>query len=112
MSYVIIGNSVAAVGAIEAIRKVDKEIQITVISDEPYPVYSRPLISEYLAGQVKEEMMGYRDPSFYERNGVATKLGKKVVSIDSSKKSVKLDDGEEVAYSKLLIALSARMSFM
>ncbi len=104
MSYVIIGNSVAAIGAIEAIRKVDKEINITVISDEPYLVYSRPLISEFLAGQVKEEMMGYRDTGFYEKNGVTTKLGKRVVAIDSAKKSVKLDDGEEVAYGKLLIA--------
>ncbi len=104
MSYVIIGNSVAAIGAIEAIRKVDKEINITVISDEPYLVYSRPLISEFLAGQVKEEMMGYREPGFYEKNGVTTKLGKRVVAIDSAKKSVKLDNGEEVAYGKLLIA--------
>ncbi len=104
MSYVIIGNSVAAIGAIEAIRKVDKEINITVISDEKYPVYSRPLISEFLAGQVKEEMMGYREPGFYERNGVTTKLGKRVVAIDPAKKSVKLNNGEEVAYGKLLIA--------
>jgi NAD(P)H-nitrite reductase large subunit len=104
VSYVIIGNSVAAVGAIEAIRQIDKEIPITVISDEPYPVYSRPLISEYLAGQVTEDMMGYRNPDFYEKNGVITKLGKKVVTINSEKKSLRLDDGEEVAYSKLLIA--------
>ncbi|PIX52232.1 MAG: NAD(P)/FAD-dependent oxidoreductase, partial [Candidatus Aquicultor secundus] len=95
MSYVIIGNSVAAVGAIEAIRKVDKEIRITVISDEPYSVYSRPLISEYLAGQVKEDMMGYRDPGFYEKNGVTAMLGKRVTAIDPAKKSVKLDNGEE-----------------
>ncbi|HEY3373811.1 MAG TPA: FAD-dependent oxidoreductase [Candidatus Aquicultor sp.] len=104
MSYVIIGNSVAAVGAIEAIRKVDKEINITVISDEPYAVYSRPLISEYLAGQVKEDMMGYRAPDFYERNGVTTMLGRKITEIERARKSVKLDNGEEVAYSKLLIA--------
>ncbi|MBI4733456.1 MAG: NAD(P)/FAD-dependent oxidoreductase [Rubrobacteridae bacterium] len=104
MSYVIIGNSVAAVGAIEAIRKVDKEIRITVISDELYSVYSRPLISEYLAGQVKEELMAYREASFYDKNGVTTMLGRTVVSIDSAKKTVKLDNGEEVAYSKLLIA--------
>jgi len=104
VSYVIIGNSVAAVGAIEAIRQVDKETPIKVISDEPYAVYSRPLISEYLAGQVTEDVMGYRAPEFYEKNGVEAALGKKVVSIDSSKKSVKLDDGEEVAYGKLLIA--------
>ncbi|MBE0448930.1 MAG: NAD(P)/FAD-dependent oxidoreductase [Actinobacteria bacterium] len=104
MSYVIIGNSVAAVGAIEAIRQIDKEVPITVISDEPYSVYSRPLISEYLAGQVTEDMMGYRNPDFYEKNRVITKLGKKVIAIDPPKKSLKLSDGEEVAYGKLLIA--------
>lgn len=104
MSYVIIGNSVAAVGAIEAIRRIDKETPITVVSDEPYPVYSRPLISELLAGQVKEDMMGYRAPDFYGRNGVEAKLGARVVSIDSAKKTIKTGDGEEIAYSKLLIA--------
>ncbi|MDI6716811.1 MAG: FAD-dependent oxidoreductase [Actinomycetota bacterium] len=104
MSYVIIGNSVAAVGAIEAIRKVDKKKKITVISAEPYHVYSRPLISEYLAGQVDESMMAYRDANFYEVNGVEAILGKTVVSIDVSKKSVKLDDGKSIKYDKLLIA--------
>lgn len=104
MSYVIIGNSVAAVGAIEAIRKVDFETPIIVISDEPYPVYSRPLISEYLAGHVKEEVMGYRDPDFYERNRVVAKLGVKALSIDIKNKKVKLSDGEEVSYNKLLLA--------
>ncbi|MBS3908777.1 MAG: NAD(P)/FAD-dependent oxidoreductase [Actinobacteria bacterium] len=104
MSYVIIGNSVAAVGAIEAIRRIDKEMPITVISDEPYAVYSRPLISELLAGQVKEEMMGYRAPDFYERHSVEAKLGTRVVSIDSKKKTVKTEAGEEIGYNKLLIA--------
>ena len=34
MKYVIIGNSAAAVGCIEGIRKVDTKGEITVISDE------------------------------------------------------------------------------
>ena len=42
MKYVIIGNSTAAVGAIEGIRKIDLDGEITVVSKEPYHVYSRP----------------------------------------------------------------------
>ena len=43
--YVIIGNGAAAVGCIEGIRSIDKTSPITVVSEEPYPVYGRPLIS-------------------------------------------------------------------
>ncbi len=104
MSYVVIGNSVASVGAIEAIRKVDKKTPIVVISDEPYSVYSRPLISEYLSGKVGEEMMNYRDSDFYERNRVTTKFNVKAVSINSRTKRVRLKNEEEIEYKKLLIA--------
>ena len=44
--YLIIGNSAGGIGAIEAIRLVDKAGSITLISEEPYPAYSRPMISD------------------------------------------------------------------
>jgi NADPH-dependent 2,4-dienoyl-CoA reductase/sulfur reductase-like enzyme len=43
IGYLIIGNSAAGVGAAEAIREVDKVRTIAIVSDEPYPAYSRPL---------------------------------------------------------------------
>ena len=104
MKYVIIGNSAAAVGCIEGIRKYDKQGSITVISDEKHHVYSRPLISYYLAGKVKPENMVYRKKDFYEKNSVETMFQKKAVAIDPKKKTVALDSGETVAYDKLLIA--------
>jgi len=79
MGIVIIGNSAAAVGAIETIRKVDRSISITVISDEPHSVYSRPLISYLLAGEIKPEQLYYRPKDFYEKNRVRTLLGRRVV---------------------------------
>ena len=36
MNYVIIGNSAAALGAVEAIRKTDTEGKIVILSSEPY----------------------------------------------------------------------------
>lgn len=104
MKYVIIGNSAAAVGCIEGIRKCDKNGSITVISDEPHHVYSRPLISYYLAGKVSAENMVYRKKDFYIKNNVDTMLGKKMVAIDPEKKLVSLDSKETVPYDKLLIA--------
>jgi NADPH-dependent 2,4-dienoyl-CoA reductase/sulfur reductase-like enzyme len=43
--YVIIGGSVGGIGAVEAIREVDPVGELTVISEEPFPQYSRPMIS-------------------------------------------------------------------
>ena len=55
--YVVIGNGVAAVGCIEGIRSVDKDSKITVVSEENYPVYCRPLISYYLENETDPERM-------------------------------------------------------
>ncbi len=104
MDYVIIGNSAAAVGCIEGLRKCDKEGRITVISDETHHVYSRPLISYYLAGKVSAKNMVYRKQDFYEKFGVTTMFGKKATAIDPKQKTVTLDGGETVKYDKLLIA--------
>lgn len=104
MKYVIIGNSAAAVGCIEGLRKCDKNGSITVISDETHHVYSRPLISYYLAGKVKPDNMVYRKKDFYEKNNVTAMFGRKAVSIDPKAKKVALDNGKSVTYDKLLIA--------
>lgn len=104
MNYVIIGNSAAAVGCVEGIRQIDKKGKITIISDEPYHTYSRPLISYLLLGKTDSERMKYRDDSFYKDNNVTALLGKKAVYIDSGKKEVTLYGGKKVTYGRLLVA--------
>jgi NAD(P)H-nitrite reductase large subunit len=108
MHYVMIGNSYAAIGAIEAIRQVDRVSPITVISDEPYPCYARPLITFWLGGTVKTENMFYRPSDFYEKNQVTALTGKEAVAIDFEKKLVSLAGGGQVAYDKLLIATGGK----
>lgn len=109
MNYVIIGNGTAAVGCIEGIRVIDRESPITVISNEPYPVYGRPLISYLLLGKTTEEnMLHYRPTTFYEDNNVTALLGKTVASIDSTAKTVVLESGESIPYDKLCIATGSR----
>ncbi len=106
--YLIIGNSAAAIGAIEAIRKKDKKGKIILISDEPYPAYSRPLISYLLAGKVDEEKMFYRAQSFYGENEVEALLGEQVIRIFPSGKKVKLRNGKRISFTQLLIATGGK----
>lgn len=108
MKYVIIGNSAAAVGCIEGIRKTDKNGEILLISDEKYRVYSRPLISYWLSGKVVDKNMFYRPEDFYEKNNVKTMLGTRVTALDPAKKELTLQDGSKVDYDKLLVGTGSR----
>lgn len=104
MNYVIIGNSAAAVGCVEGIRSVDSAGSITVISDEPYHVYSRPLISYLIYGRTDETRMRYRPDSFYRDNGVTARLGVRAEKVDDAGKRVLLSDGTSVPFDRLLFA--------
>lgn len=104
MKYVIIGNSAAAVGAVEGIRQSDIHGEITIIASEPYHTYSRPLISYLLKGKVTEKEMHYRDTDFYEKNNCKTVFGTMVTEINAEKKYVKTENGKTFEYDKLLVA--------
>lgn len=108
MHYVIVGNSAAAIGAVEGIRSVDPNGRITLFSDEPFHTYSRPLISYYLFGKVTEEKMYYRPLDFYQRQSVEARLGTKVSSLALDEKAVVLESGEKVAYDRLILATGGK----
>ena len=108
MRTVIIGNSAAAIGTVEAIRQHDQENAITIVSDEPHHVYSRPLICHLLGGLVDEAQMPYRPPDFYERHGVATMLGAKVTDITPHEQTISLAGGGTLPYDQLLIATGGK----
>jgi len=102
--YLIIGNSVGGIGAAEAIRENDGAGYITIVSDESYHAYSRPLISDYLAHPGPVEKMLYRRPDFYEKNGISTLLGEKVIKINPEGHTVMLSGGQNITWRRLLLA--------
>lgn len=102
--YLIIGNSAGGIGAAEAIREVDERGSMAIVSDEPYPAYSRPLISEHLAEGCSLERMLYRPADFYERNGIRAVLGQKAVSLDLTGHTLTLESGSVISWQKLLLA--------
>jgi len=109
--YLIIGNSAGGIGAAEAIRQVDKEGALTIVSDEPYPAYSRPLISKYLTGERTLEKILFRPPDFYDQNNITFLPGKKVTHLELDHQTAQLEDGERIAWRKLLLAVGGNPVF-
>lgn len=106
--HLIIGNSIAGVNAIEAIREVDREGKIILISDEGILNYSRPLIPYYLGGKLKKEKMNFKEENFYQENKVEVRLGRKAEKIDIGKKEVYLKRDEKIKFDKLLISTGGK----
>ena len=108
MNYVIVGNSTAAIGTVEGIRSVDTKGTITLISDESYHTYSRPLISYYLSGKIPESKMYSRPKDYYERLAIIPRLGSRVSSIRLEEKTVVLESGENIPYDRLMLATGGK----
>jgi NAD(P)H-nitrite reductase large subunit len=104
IKYLIIGNSAGAIGAAEAIREADRAGALAMVSDEPYPAYSRPLISDYLTHPGPIDRMLYRKPDFYEKNNIRAILGDKALKIDPAARTVTLESGLELDWQRLLLA--------
>ncbi len=108
VKYVIVGASAAGIGAVEAIREVDQTGQITVISDEACPQYSRPMISDFVSGKASFNKMKCRDDNFWTQNKVDAVLGKKATTLNIAQKTLTLESGEKISYEKLLLATGGK----
>jgi NAD(P)H-nitrite reductase large subunit len=106
--YVIVGASAAGIAAVEAIRKVDPAGTITVITEEACAHYSRPMISDLVSGKADLQKMNCKADGFWKENNAEARLGKKVVSLNLTNKTVNLEDGEKVVYEKLLLATGGK----
>jgi len=106
--YFIIGNSAGGISAAEAIRQIDRDGSIMVVSDEPYLAYSRPMISEYLAGRCPMENMLYRSVEFYTQKKINTISGTAVRQIDTVNHTATLEDNRIISWQKILLAMGGK----
>lgn len=107
MKHVIIGNGIAGVCAAEAIRRQDTAAEITMIGDETFTPYSRPMISYVLEGSQPHGKLPVRPESFYTDGRITALLGQRVSGIDANQRRVVLGDGTAVGFDRLLIASGA-----
>ena len=106
--YLIVGASAAGIGAVEAIREVDQTGSIAIISEEPCPQYSRPMISDFVSGKADFHKMMCRNGEFWKENNVEAFTGKKATALNLNEKTVQLESGEKVVYEKLLLATGGK----
>jgi 3-phenylpropionate/trans-cinnamate dioxygenase ferredoxin reductase subunit len=103
---VIVGASLAGLRAAEALRKEGFRGKLTLIGDEPYEPYDRPPLSkQVLTGWVAAEQTAL--PRLHKLDA-EWRLGVAAVGLDLAAERVRLADGQEVGFDRLLIATGVR----
>ncbi|QEN15613.1 NAD(P)/FAD-dependent oxidoreductase [Mycolicibacterium sp. ELW1] len=102
----IVGASLAGLRAAEALRERGFNGSLTIVGDEPHEPYDRPPLSkQVLKGWVPAD---HTKLPRLRRVDADWKLGVAAVGLDRPNHVVKLGNGEDVGYDRLLIATGTR----
>ena len=104
MNVLIVGGGIAGTSCAEELRKLNSKAEITIISEENHPLYSRVLLPHYAIGKVEREKCFLKSEKWYQDQNIELLLGQRVVRLDTKNKFVELDDARELSYDKLVIA--------
>lgn len=106
--YIIIGNGIAGTTAAEQIRKHDTEGQISMITKESLPLYSRIRLPDYICGKINEKELIIKDQEWHDRNNIQLITGVEIGRIDYEGKKVYAKNGDTFEFDSLLLALGSR----
>jgi len=107
-SVVIVGGGAAALAAADMLRRSGYTGPLTMVSADDVPPYDRPNLSkDFLAGTAPEEWLPLRSTQYYVERQVDILLNRRVTAIDAARRIVSLDNGRELPYGALLLAMGA-----
>ena len=81
--------------------------KILVFTDEDYPYYYRPQLTEFLAGDLPLHRLLRRPLSWYLDRGIQLQVGRSVTAIHLDRKTITVEGTQEVNYDKLLLAMGS-----
>jgi len=106
---VIVGAGQAAASFVSRHVALGNRESLLLVGDEPLPPYQRPPLSKkYLLGQLERERLFIRPEQWYVDQGVETRFGTRVTAIQRAQQSIVTDNGETLAYDRLVLCTGSR----
>jgi len=103
---VVLGAGIAGLTAATEARRQSAEVAITLVSREtPHP-YFRLNLTRFLAGEVPEENLLMQTPRWFEEQRIDI-MTAEAMAIDREQRQVRLRDGRQLAYDRLVLANGA-----
>ncbi|NOY79313.1 MAG: NAD(P)/FAD-dependent oxidoreductase [Calditrichaeota bacterium] len=105
----IIGTGPAGVSTAETLRKFGYRERITMLSKEPFPPYSPPLMANYLETRGTSDLIFWKGKDFCKDFDIDCKTSAEVGKVEPKRKRVVLTDGTFLEYNYLVIASGSEM---
>jgi 3-phenylpropionate/trans-cinnamate dioxygenase ferredoxin reductase component len=107
-TFIVVGASLAGAKAAETLRAEGFDGRLVLVGTEQERPYERPPLSkDYLRGEVGREKVFVHEESFYAEQGIELRLGRTAERLDTSKRELTLDGGEQLSYDRLLLTTGA-----
>lgn len=107
MKIIIIGAGPAGVTVAETVRVFDRQAELTMLTDEPYPPYSPPAMADHFINGSNLHL--WRPADWATEMGVDYQCSARVASIEPEAHQIQLPNGEKLSYDRLVIATGARL---
>jgi len=103
----VVGAGIAGLAAVEAIRAVSSDTEVTLISKETHLPYYRLNLTRYLAGEIDEKELEIKPHSWFEQNKVKLLLDAEVSKIKLDKNIIEINNNNRVSFDKLILTVGA-----
>lgn len=105
--FLILGGGPGAYNAAKAIRERNATAGITIITNEKYTPYNRPMLTKALLSDFSDNQLAIEGNEWYEENNVFISYETNIMSLNTERREVVCDKGT-FKYDKLIYALGAR----
>ena len=108
VKHLLVGGGLASSAAAEAIRQHDAKGSVLLVAQEVNRPYHRPSLSrEYLRREKDRFDLTTFPLGWLQEHGVELRTGRRVSYLDTARSAATLDNGSEISYDNLLVAVGA-----
>ncbi len=102
---IVIGNGMVGHKFLQSMANSEsmQDYEITTFCEETRLAYDRVHLTSYFNGKTEDDL-SLVEPGFFEENNITVHIGDRASSIDRDKKIVTSENGQSIAYDKIVLA--------
>src|SRR3974377_738335 len=88
--YLIVGSSHAAIEAVAALRMIEPDGTLTLLTRDAHLPYSPTVLPYVVSGRSQPDNVGLRDAAYFRENAITFVPGAEITSVDPAQSLVRL----------------------